>query len=180
MLLFPWFVSTFRRTTSQEFSLTTLDGRGSGEWRKLSVNIPAHIRAAIKLGAVHRFDVDNVSINHRCCWKLFRSANTRAEIMRLTIQQSPPTLHMSDLAELYVLLVEKILQGESVPNGESGYYFAMAHRAPWGKVMDGLAKSLYTRGLITDPKVKIWPSDDVASEELGFPRRYIRPMCTST
>lgn len=36
------------------------DGRGSGEWRKLSVNIPASVRAAIKERVVRKFDVDGV------------------------------------------------------------------------------------------------------------------------
>ncbi len=75
--------------------------------------------------------------------------------------------------------MEKILQKESIPSGESGHYFAMAHRVPWWDVMDRLAEGLYKRGLVVDPNPQIWPSDDMAAEYLGFPRPYIRAMGTS-
>lgn len=89
-------------------------------------------------------------------------------------------MHVSDLTALYVLLLEKILQSEPVPTGESGYYFAMAHRSPWWKVMDGLAKSLHSRGLVKEPEAKVWSSYDVAADTLGFPRLYIRAIGMST
>ena len=38
-----------------------LDGVGTGQWRKLSVQIPALVRASIKLRIVHRFDKEAVS-----------------------------------------------------------------------------------------------------------------------
>lgn len=45
--------------------------------------------------------------------------------------------------------------------------------------MEGLAKSLYARGLVTDPEVKIWPSYEVAADALEFPVLYIKPMTMS-
>lgn len=83
------------------------------------------------------------------------------------------------MSALYVLLIEKVLQGEQVPSGEEGYYFAMAHRAPWWKIMSAIAKSLHSRGLVSNPEPQIWPSYDTAADSLGYPRAYIRGMGTS-
>ena len=87
---------------------------------------------------------------------------------------------MEDLAKLYTLILEKVVQGELTPSGERGYYFAMAHRSSMWSVAEGLAASLYRRGLVDSAEVKVWPSDQKAAEELGFPARYIRAMCTSS
>lgn len=38
-----------------------IDGTGSGEVRKLSVNIPALVRTSVKLKTVYKFDNDSVS-----------------------------------------------------------------------------------------------------------------------
>ncbi|KAM5349180.1 hypothetical protein ACJ41O_009003 [Fusarium nematophilum] len=128
-------------------------GRGTGEWRKLSVNIPALVRCSTKLKTVYKFDKDG----------------------------SPPAVHISDLSALYVLLVQKILEGDqTIPTGEKGYYFAMVHRSPWWKVMDDLAEGLYSRGLVSEPKVHVWPSYDEAADSLGFPRQYVRAIGTSS
>lgn len=88
-------------------------------------------------------------------------------------------MHVSDLAALYAIIVKKIMQKEPIPRGNKGYYFAMAHRMPWWAVMQGLAKALHARGLVTDSEVKIWPSYEVAAEALGFPLLYIEPMTMS-
>ncbi|KAI2628092.1 NAD(P)-binding protein [Hypomontagnella submonticulosa] len=125
-------------------------GRGTGEWRKLSVNIPAFVRTSIAHKVVYKFDKDG----------------------------SPPALHISDLTALYSLLLEKILQKESIPMGEQGYYFAIVHRVPWWDVMQRIAEVLYASGLVTEPKPQVWPSDDMAADYLGFPRAHIRAMGT--
>ena len=46
----------------------------------------------------------------------------------------------------------------------------MAHR---------LAIVLHDRGIVTEPTVKVWPSDDMAAEELDLPRQYVRFMHTA-
>jgi hypothetical protein len=94
--------------------------------------------------------------------------------------KKPPAAHISDLVALYNLLLEKCLLKEPIPTGEHGYYFAMAHRAPWWEVMHRLAKALYTRGLVSEPEVYTWPSDAMAAEYLQLPELYIRAMGTST
>ncbi|KAH8898668.1 NAD(P)-binding protein [Thozetella sp. PMI_491] len=127
-------------------------GRGTGEGRKLSVNIPAYIRTAIKTKTVWKFDKDG----------------------------SPPAAHISDVVELYALIAEKALQKESIPSGKEGYYFAMVHRSPWWATMEKIAQSLYARGLVTEPKAETWPSYEKAAENLGWPSLYIRAMGTSS
>ncbi|KAJ4364960.1 hypothetical protein N0V83_008576 [Neocucurbitaria cava] len=150
---------------------TVSDGRGSGECRKLSVSIPQYVRTSIKHKTVYRFDKDGVSSSATLVGGKSQCTNTN---------QSPPAAHISDLTALYALLVEKIIQQEPFPSGKNGYYFAMAHRAPWWDVMDGIAKSLHARGLVDEDRVQVWQSDKMAAEYLGFPELYVRAMGTST
>jgi hypothetical protein len=84
------------------------------------------------------------------------------------------------LVALYAILTEKILQRIPIPSGKDGYYFALAHTVNWWDIMEGLAKALYARGLVEEPKTKLWPSDDVAADYLGFPRMFVRAMGTTT
>ncbi|KAM0229278.1 hypothetical protein ACHAP5_011702 [Fusarium lateritium] len=126
-------------------------GTGSGEIRKLSVNIPALVRTSIKLKTVYKFDNDSYVA----------------------------AVHIDDLKDLYVLLVNKVVNQEPVAVDNDRYFFGVAHREHWWKVMDRLAEGLYTRGLVTEPTPKIWPNYDMAAESLGFPRRFIVPMCMS-
>ncbi|KNB08832.1 hypothetical protein FOXG_09541 [Fusarium oxysporum f. sp. lycopersici 4287] len=123
-------------------------GRGSGECRKLSVNIPALIRTSIKLKTVHKFDQDS----------------------------TPGNVHISDLTDLYVLILNKILKEEPIAVGTDRYFFSVAHRISWWKIMDKIAEGLYARGLVDEPTPKIWPNYDVAADALGFPRKFIRPI----
>lgn len=75
--------------------------------------------------------------------------------------------------------MDKILQNEDIPSGKDGYYFAMAHRAPWWAYMQAIAQSLHARGLVADPELEIWPSDEAAAKALQFPAQFIRAMGTS-
>ncbi|KAK4043107.1 NAD(P)-binding protein [Parachaetomium inaequale] len=131
-------------------------GRGSGEVRRLSGSIPAYIRTAIKHKTVYKFEHNG----------------------------SPPGAHISDITELYTLLVEKILlqqqQEPLPPSNEQGYYFAMAHRIPWWVTMDRIAGHMHARGLVADPHPQTWPSYDAAADSLEWPRQYVRAMGTST
>ncbi|RYC54659.1 hypothetical protein CHU98_g11551 [Xylaria longipes] len=126
-------------------------GTGAGKWKKISQNIPATVKAAISLKTVYKFDQDSNFV----------------------------AVHISDLAEYYVLLVKKILQGEKLPSGEEGYYFAATHEAGWWDMTQGLAEALYARGLVTEPTAKVWLSDDMAAEALDLPRQYVRLMHTA-
>lgn len=149
--------------------LTLVDGTGSGEWKKVSAQIPMYVRNGIAEKQIHKFDVEGVS-----CLLFTVPVHT---LIRL---QRPPAVHIADLVELYALLTTKILQKESIPSGEHGYYFAFSHRSPWWAVLERIAAALHARGLIADASVKVWPDYDVAAKSLQLPRQYIVPMTMST
>lgn len=88
------------------------------------------------------------------------------------------TVHISDLTDIYVRLVSKILKQEPIQIGQDRYFFAIAHKAHWWKMMDKVAEGLYSRGLVTEPKAKSWSDYNTAADSLGFPRVYVRAMTT--
>ena len=85
-------------------------------------------------------------------------------------------MHVSDLAKLYVLLIEKALQGVSIPTGKNGHYFAVGHQAESWKLMRALNDEMYKRKLVDKPEPKIWLSYGTAAKELGFPAMYIKAI----
>jgi hypothetical protein len=86
---------------------------------------------------------------------------------------------VSDLSALYILLVENIVQGVTKPSGDKGYYFGVSHTIDWWETVQCIAEALHARGLVTEPKVQIWPSDEMAAEYLGFPPAFVRMIGTS-
>lgn len=126
-------------------------GAGSGEWKKVSQNIPAQLRASLKNKLVRKFPDDA------------RSA----------------AVHVSDLTALYALLVKKIVSGEPLPHNEHGYYFGFAHHAPWHNTINRLAQNLYNRGLVTKPTPEVWASYEEAAEHLGWSPQFARAMATT-
>ncbi|GJC90129.1 hypothetical protein ColLi_12967 [Colletotrichum liriopes] len=96
------------------------------------------------------------------------------------MSQHPAAAHVTDLAALYVLLIEKILQGEPIPSDEVGIYFGVAYKISWWKVMSAISQALHSRGLVKDLEPQFWSSYDAAADELGWPRAYIRGMGTSS
>lgn len=93
--------------------------------------------------------------------------------------QTMPAVHVSDLMKFYTLLVEKISDGEDLPNGENGYYFPVAHQFGWWETLDRLASSMHARGLVKDAVVRTWPSDEVAAESLGLPVPFMHMIWNS-
>ncbi|WQF88868.1 Putative NAD-dependent epimerase/dehydratase, NAD(P)-binding domain superfamily [Colletotrichum destructivum] len=133
-------------------SQTCVNGRGTGQGRKQSVSIPTYVRVSIRNQIVNKFDQDG----------------------------HPAAAHVTDLAALYVLLIEKILQGDPIPSDEVGIYFGVAYTMSWWKVMSAIARALHSRGLVKDLEPQFWPSYDTAADELGWPRAYIRGMGASS
>ncbi|CAI7586243.1 unnamed protein product [Penicillium palitans] len=126
-------------------------GKGSGEWNKLSVVLPVYVKASISGRAVYKFPED-----------------TRVS-----------SVHISDLTALYGRIIENILQGEPLPAGREGYYFALAHYLHLGEVLDHLAIQLKARDLISDSKTKIYLNDEAAASSLGIPVPFVRPLWNS-
>lgn len=96
----------------------------------------------------------------------------------ITTLQSPAAAHISDIAALYSLLTEHILLKMAIPNGEDGYYFAVAHKTSTWDFMQRLAERLYALGLVAEPKPHTWPNDEMAAESLGVPLQIVRIMGT--
>ncbi|KAI0837093.1 NAD(P)-binding protein [Hypoxylon sp. FL0890] len=163
--------------TSFNVAVPVVYGRGSGEWRRLSVNIPAFSMAH---KAVYMFDKDstNVPPSHL--------ASTRVTVIILDqcVNALIEPTYGPHLKPNSVLCSSRgeglILHKEAIPSGEQGYYFAFAHRASWWGVMQRLADALYARGLVAEPKVQVWPSYEMAAEYLGCPRQHIRAIGTSS
>ncbi|KAL9044052.1 MAG: hypothetical protein Q9214_002786 [Letrouitia sp. 1 TL-2023] len=127
-------------------------GRGSGQWNQVSVVIPVSIQASIAQKTVYKFAQN----------KIYSS------------------VHISDLTALYGRIIEKILQKEEIPNGTEGYYFAVAHKLHQWEFLDKLAVALNARGLVTDTKIQLWPSDEAAAEALGFPQQFVQILWNSS
>ncbi|CAG9986513.1 unnamed protein product [Clonostachys byssicola] len=168
-------------------------GRGSGEWKKLSTNIPAFVRKSVEKKVVYKFEKDGVcpslispplkrlpvpSCQEAASFVSQSANNVLTKI--LTVLQNPPAIHVADLADLYVVLVEKILKEEPIPNGANGYYFGFAHRLPWWKTMERIAAGLHARGLVTTPTAQVWPSWEEAAEQLKWPVQHIHAMGAAT
>ncbi|CEO58418.1 hypothetical protein PMG11_03145 [Penicillium brasilianum] len=117
----------------------TLHGRGSGTWNRLSPQIPALVKAAIKNKKVYKFAKDR-------------------EVL-LT--------HISDLTTFYAQMAEAILQKRALPAGMSGYYFTVSHSVRWWDLLDHLAAAMHARGLVDEPTTEVWPSNAFAAEALG-------------
>ncbi|KAL9609303.1 MAG: hypothetical protein Q9167_005921 [Letrouitia subvulpina] len=126
-------------------------GKGSGQWNKLSVVLPVYVQASIARKTVYKF-----------------AQNTKVS-----------SVHISDITALYGRIIQKILKKEAIPNGTEGYYFAVAHELHWWEVLDRLAVALNARGLVTDTKTQLWPSDEVAAETLGVPVQFVQTLWNS-
>lgn len=64
-------------------------------------------------------------------------------------------MHVSDLTNYYELIVSKILKKETIPSGETGYYFPVAHDIDWWETLDQLAIALHARGLVRDSRTEV-------------------------
>ncbi|CRL22542.1 NAD(P)-binding domain [Penicillium camemberti] len=95
------------------------------------------------------------------------------------LRKKVSSVHISDLTALYGRIIENILQGEPIPAGREGYYFALAHYLHLGEVLDHLAIQLKARDLISDSKTKIYLNDEAAASSLGIPVPFVRPLWNS-
>lgn len=100
-------------------------------------------------------------------------------MLKTTNSQHPVVAHVTDLSALYLLLIEKILQRETIPSDEAGIYFGAAFKTSQWKILSAISKSLHSRGLVKQLEPQVWSSYDTAADELGWPRAYIRGMGTS-
>lgn len=88
-------------------------------------------------------------------------------------------VHISDLTALYGRIIEHVIRKDAIPSGTEGYYFALGHDLHWWEVLDHLGAALRARGLVTDPKLQVWPSDEAAAEALGVPAAFVQALWNS-
>jgi hypothetical protein len=86
-----------------------VDGRGTGAVRKLSVSIPAYIRLSIRYRDVLKFEKEAVS------YTTAESVIIMSLWFVLNRGQKPPGIHIADLTELYAVIVDHIMQKETIP-----------------------------------------------------------------
>ena len=121
-------------------------GRGSSLFKNYSYNIPRLIQESIKAGQAQVIgDGEGV-------WDY---------------------VHIADLANLYELLLSRILSGEYVPSGEEGIFFAGTGRSTWKDASVGVAKALVSLGVIKSEELK-YLSYEEASEIYGMPEQFIK------
>lgn len=86
-------------------------------------------------------------------------------------------MHIGDLAKLYEIVVQKLLNGEDLPSGEKGIYFSANGHHTWLEVANGLADALFTLGVSETEEAKSisleeaaerWTGGDTLYAELGF------------
>jgi len=122
-------------------------GIGTGEFNKLSIQVPRLIRAAIKDGYASMIG------EGKGVWSY---------------------VHISDLARLYELVLMRVLKGEEVPSGKQGILFTGTGRFEFAELSKGIAGALKSLGVLGSEEVrslgireaaeKLWGGEEVLVE----------------
>ncbi|KAH0005498.1 NAD(P)-binding protein, partial [Aureobasidium melanogenum] len=113
-------------------------GKGEGFGNQISIQTPAIVNAAKAAKKVYRVD------SNRLVW---------------------PVCHVGDNANLYIQILRNILSDKEQNYGKKGYYLVSRGSVAWDDIYAHMAKTLYERGIVTDPQVK--PADDAALERMA-------------
>lgn len=85
-------------------------------------------------------------------------------------------VHVSDLADLYLILLKRVLAGEDVPVGEKGILFSASGWFRWREMAKDIADALFKVGALKTKEVTSinleeaakWAGGHVLTAELGF------------
>ncbi|KAL2068512.1 hypothetical protein VTL71DRAFT_14849 [Oculimacula yallundae] len=127
----------------------TIYGIGTGPFNKLSIQAPSMMRHAIAAGRVETIG------NGDGVWGF---------------------VHVSDLADLYLILLKKVLAGEDVPVGEKGIMFSSTGSFHWKDLASSIADALVEVGALDSKEVASirleeaaqWANGSAYHAELGF------------
>ncbi|KAL5318042.1 hypothetical protein ACEPPN_015146 [Leptodophora sp. 'Broadleaf-Isolate-01'] len=127
----------------------TIYGIGTGQFNKLSIQVPSMMRYAIAAGRVEMIG------NGEGAWDF---------------------VHVEDLAQLYLILLKRVLAGEEVPVGEKGIMFSASGWYRWRDLAEGIANALVEVGALKTKEVASisveeaakWAGGDVFTAELAF------------
>lgn len=67
--------------------------------------------------------------------------------------------HVRDNTRLYAQLLAKMLAGDDIPHGTTGYYLASPGSVAWADVYDSAAKALTSQGVIKNDEVGAFSED---------------------
>ncbi|TVY27824.1 Uncharacterized protein LHYA1_G003089 [Lachnellula hyalina] len=118
----------------------TIYGFGTGLFNKLSIQFPTLLRAAIKAGQSEMIG------DGKGVWSY---------------------VHIADLARLYELLLNKVLKGEELPNGEKGILFSSTGSYQWAELASDIAGALAELGAIKTREVKSISLSEAAGKWWG-------------
>ncbi|OTA58351.1 NAD dependent epimerase/dehydratase family protein [Hypoxylon sp. EC38] len=142
----------------------TIFGFGTGLFNKLSIQLPTLVRAFLR--------------------------NKRAVVLD-DGKRMWDHVHVEDLAELYLLIVKRILEqgGEGLPTGKKGIIFSSNGRHSWLEVSQGIADACYEEGQLADrqvqsvgiqemAKLSVW-EEDIAELSVGSDSKTIPSVARS-
>ncbi|KAH7329444.1 hypothetical protein B0I35DRAFT_45103 [Stachybotrys elegans] len=128
-------------------------GRGSGASNQLSFTIPLFVRTFMRTKAVYKLPIENQ-------WS---------------------AVHVVDLANYYVCILQAIKNGTPLPSGYDGYMFPSTHQFSYSELLEHLAAALHEMGYIDSAEVKTWPSKEAACKDLGIGPEVLRTaLCSNT
>ncbi|KAL8704404.1 MAG: hypothetical protein Q9201_002430 [Fulgogasparrea decipioides] len=130
----------------------TIYGTGTGDFNRLTIQVPTIMRSALEKGHVMQLGDDDGDVEH---------------------------VHVEDLADLYILVAERVVKGklEGMPSGEQGICFAGTGRHTWKEFSRGIADALIELGGIKDKEIRrvgikeaadSWTGGDELLCELNF------------
>jgi nucleoside-diphosphate-sugar epimerase len=118
----------------------TIYGVGTGQFHNLSIQVPNLIRAALKSGEAE------VIGEGKGIWDY---------------------VHIEDLADLYSLVLNKILKGEELPTGEMTIMFSATGRYSWLELLQRVATALMSLKAIPTETVKSMSLPEAADKLAG-------------
>lgn len=101
-----------------------------------------------------------------------RGSIASQKVHKFAENRTSPFVHISDLTSFYAKFINAILYKDDIPSGANGYYFVVSHRVTWWDILEHMAKALHARGLVQEPAVEVWESDDQAGNALGVPAKF--------
>ncbi|KAH7408891.1 hypothetical protein BKA64DRAFT_383831 [Cadophora sp. MPI-SDFR-AT-0126] len=127
----------------------TIYGVGTGQFNKLSIQVPSMMRYALAAGKVEMIGSGEGAWDY---------------------------VHVTDLAELYLILLKRVLAGEEVPVGEKGVLFSSSGWFQWKDIARGIADALFGIGALKTKEIESitveegakWTNGDKLTAELGF------------
>ncbi|KAL9000941.1 MAG: hypothetical protein Q9169_000425, partial [Polycauliona sp. 2 TL-2023] len=121
----------------------TIYGTGTGLFNRITIQVPIIMRSALRNGQVLQLGADDGDVE---------------------------CVHVQDLADLYILMANKLVENgyvDGMPSGERGIYFANTARYTWKEFADGCAKALFEVGAIKTKEVRKVGLEEAAKEWMG-------------